>query len=92
MEGCVVHWMYNGILDIKHNYKELEQIQTQPPTNLWDVFRVSILLEDILPMLRRKIRKHQKELHALTCTCKDAYTNGHPKIKNNIRRIRQTGG
>ena len=84
MEGCVVRWMHIGIHDIEYNYAELKRIQTRPPDNLWDVFRISILFEDILPMLRRKIRKHRRELHALTCTCKDAYINGYSKVANDI--------
>ena len=84
MEGWVANWMYDGILDIKHDYKELEDMQSRPPANLWDVFRINILAEDVLPLLRRKIRKHQQEMHCFMCTCKTAYINGYPKIENNI--------
>ena len=91
MERLVVHWMHDGILEIKHDYKELQNIQSRPPSNLWDVFRINILFEDVLPLLRRKIRKHQQEMHALTCTCKDAYINGYPKNERNLRKLRETG-
>ena len=84
MERLVAHWLQDGITEIERDYKELKDIQSRSPANLWDVFRFNLLYEDVLPLIRRKIRKHKRELHALTCTCKDAYINGYPKIENNI--------
>ena len=84
MEGLIIQWLQQGIGEIEHDYKELKDMQVRPPANLWDVFRFNLLAEDILPFMRRKIREHKKELHALSCTCKDAYINGRSKIENHI--------
>ena len=80
----VAHWLHDGIIEIKDDYKEFEEIQSRPPANLWDVFRFSCVREEILPYMRRKIRKHKQELHCFMCTCKTAYINGYPQIKNNL--------
>ena len=92
MEGIIAFWMHEGIIEINHDYIELQNIVPLPITNLWDLYRSDYLREDVLPYIRRKIKKSQKELHCLMCTSKAAYINGHPKIEDDISRIRETGG
>ena len=84
MEGIIAYWVKNGISIGKQDCIELENLSVPPVTNLWDIFRINCIKEDFLPRIRKQIRRHQKELHCLICTCKNAYVNGYPKIENNL--------
>ena len=92
LEGIIAFWMHEGIIEIKHDYMELQNLVPLPITNLWDLYRLDYLRDDVLPYIRGDIRRARKELHCLLCTSKTAYINGYPKIENNISRIRQAGG
>ena len=81
---AVADWMRDGILEIKDDYKELKEIQARPPANLWDVFRFNVMREDVLPFMKKRIMKYQRDLHNLLCTSKAVYINGCPKIENNL--------
>ena len=85
MEILVAFWLSDGIRIIKQDHEELANLVPPNVTNLWDICRSNYLIDDILPKIRKKIRRHEKELHAFMCTCKTVYINGRPAIKNYIQ-------
>ena len=83
MEGIIAYWLKQGITIGKQDCITLENL-VPPVTNLWDIFRINCIKQDFLPRIRKQIKRHEKELHALTCTCKNAHINGYRTIKDNL--------
>ena len=86
MEIVLCFGMCEGLVEIKQDYKYLKNL-VPCVDNLWDVYRRSVLEENVLPMVRREIKKYQRGLHALICTCKNVYINGYPQIETNLCSI-----